>query len=195
MKILAIDQSLSAMAGVLLESDDKNRLNIADTFVSETKLTGIYRINEHRSALEAWFAYQPDLIVREMHNMRQHGAASALHQLSGVIDLLVHDNAFLSKDNYAIISPPTWKKLISGSGRLAKDTAYLLKLNKSLTKCKYINFTQQINDDNIVDAICLGVTGYLCWNIKHESCDFIEDDDVDFLTKSIPKMFDYGKSK
>ena len=135
-------------------------------------------------------------LVREMHHMRQHGAAGGLVQMSAIIDLICYQKGYLDKERYAIISPGTWKKFITGKGVLKKDTAYLVHLNKAIAAHPMVmtpdNF--EIVDDNIADALCLAVTGYAARMLKRGHELPVSKTATTALHKVSDGMFDYGKN-
>ena len=65
-----------------------------------------------------------------------------------------------------MMSPSSWKKMITGKGNLKKDTAYLMSLNKSISKIGWAtNIPTDIDDDNIADAVCMAISGYVAKRI------------------------------
>lgn len=195
-KVLAIDQSLTAMAAVSLLEAEPGKLRLTDQRVCRSKSTGIHRLGDLRQAFNNWIQDRHSIWVREMHNMRQFGAASALHSLSGIIDLMALDQGMLDGDKYAIISPSTWKKFITGKGTLKKDTAYLMTLNRHLRAHPMLETDEafEVDDDNVADAICMGVTAYACLKVKLEQRLPVTETVRKQLKGVLDKMFDHGSA-
>jgi len=199
MRVLAFDQSLNHSAAVLLKSSESGLANliIEEQFVHRPKSTGIFRMIELRVWIEKIVEdYRPQTLIREMHNQRTYGAASGIHAINGFIDAVAFDRQFLERNSYFMIPPGVWKKLCLGKGNIAKDTAYLVHVNKFLSKNNWLEVHNEFTvlDDNIADAICLGITGHLFFR-------FMRGDDPMPLTKAqeniIKKnalaVMDYGK--
>lgn len=195
MRILAFDQSLTATAAVLLETEAMETLAIREQWICRPKNSGIYRMMEIRGWMDSILRRaSPDMMVREMHHMRQFGAAGALQGLSAVLDMLAYEQNYLELFKYAMIAPGTWKKFCTGKGNLKKDTSYLMTLNKFFksTTMLFLKPDFEVDDDNIADAICMGITGYFGRQIKlNEQLSFSKAV-VSTLSKATDKMFDYG---
>lgn len=191
MRVVAIDQSLKSSAAVIFDVFG-NQLDISDQFIHSPKSTGIYRLVEHHN----WIIDLPkcELLVRERHNMRQFGAAASIHQLTALIDIKAHQRELLD-GGYAAISPGTWKKFITGKGAMKKDTSYLLKLNDFIPKHPLLNVPSdfRVTNDDIADAICLGITGYAAWRMMNGQSVPVSKESLEHLKKNIKGMFDHGK--
>lgn len=169
MRIIGIDQSLKATAIAIFDAIEGSvpGIRFVKSELFKPKSTGIYRLSD----IDSWIRgemlnhYQPDVLVREMHHMRQYGAAAYLHQVTTFIDLFTidYDNGRLLTDkSYFILSPSSWKKMITGKGNLKKDTAYLMTINKCISKIDWAHDVPgSIDDDNVADAICLAMSGYI----------------------------------
>lgn len=199
MRILAIDQSVTATAVVVLDEIKEARFRILNREVFQPKSTGVYRFVEIRDWLCAKARYeQPDMIVRELHTMRQFGAASQIQVVGGLIDMLAHDLFLLDDHKYAIMPVGTWKKFCLGKGNLKKDTAYMMHINKFIQSTRYLQVSPdfQVLDDNIGDAICIGVCGAICRRILLDEPAHITDATRHTaLKKSLNTVFNYGVSK
>lgn len=194
MRVLAFDQSLTSTARVVLEESD-GRLSLIEKSVFQPKTRGIRRIVDIRywmfMSIEGW---KPHLIVRELHNQRQFGAAAALQGLAALIDVMCDELEFLKEDRYAMITAGTWKKFCVGKGNLKKDTAYLIHLNKFIKNNPFLNVHADfsVTNDNIADAICLAITGWAARKLKTGEDIKISDMQKDTLQKAIPVMFEYN---
>ena len=195
MRILALDQSLTATAGVLLETNSPDQLVLGDQYLCRPKGRGIYRMMEIRTWLDLIIGKcKPCLLVRELHSMRQFGAAGALQGLAAIMDMLAYENDYFTSSNYAMIGPGTWKKFCTGKGNLKKDTAYLMKLNKFFEETDWL-LTEpgfEVANDNIADAICLGITGYFARQLKLGEEIPTTKPTATALSKTIDQIFDYG---
>jgi len=195
MNILAFDQSCTAAAAVFIESDCEFNLHVMSSEVHRPKGSGIHRMMD----LRYWFDNQvsrisPHLLIRELHNQRTWGAANQLHALAGFIDATAWEYEYIKNNRYLMIPVTTWKKFCLGKGNTAKDTAYMMKINKFFRSCEWLdaNGMDPVEDDNIGDAICLAITGFIayrCHTLKHEVD--LTKIQTDALKKS-DSMFDYG---
>jgi len=198
MRIVSFDQSVRATAAVVLEevADAKFRIIHQDVFCP--KSTGIYRLSEIGAWLDQYVhEYHPDFLVRELHNQRQFGAAGQLQVIGGMIDLLAHRWPFVDSNSYAMITTGTWKKFCLGKGNLKKDTSYMIHINKFIQETKYLQVSTeyQVLDDNIGDAICMGVCGAIAKRILEDEPAHISDSSKYVaLKKCLPNMFEYGKT-
>ena len=194
MRILAFDQSVTASAAVVLESVDSNRITPVAYLACKPKNTGIYRYLELKAWIEKVIKEKGcDLIAREMHHQMQHGAASQIQVVGGFIDIAAASH--LPGDWYTIIPVTVWKKFLTGKGNLAKDTAYLMTLYKSLRSTPMFvpPATLEQTDDNIADALCIGITAYAAKRARDGNFDGITKDQAAVLKKNLDLMFDYGK--
>jgi len=194
MRVLAFDQSLTATAAVLLNAHE-NCLSIEEQRITRPKSAGIYRMMELRAWMDSIIRRtHPEMVVRELHHMRQFGAAGALQSLTAVLDMLAYEGNFLSLSNYAMVAPGTWKKYCLGKGNLKKDTAYLMTLNGFFQRTPLLveKDDLQVTDDNIADAICMGITGYFGRQAKFGRQIPGDKATINALTKASEKMFDYG---
>jgi hypothetical protein len=195
MKILALDQSVTATAAVVLNVVGSH-LELGLQSVFRPKNSGIYRLSDIREWLVDFIrGYQPTFIVREMHHQLQYGAATQLHALSAVIDLAAHDHDYLSTHNYAIIPVTMWKKFLTGKGNLKKDTAYLVHLNNAIKRSRLLSLSPDFEsvDDNCADAICLGVTGFAVKMLRDGQSIDAAPAAISILKKGLDTVFDYGK--
>lgn len=198
MRILSLDQSVTATAAVMLEEVDDAKFRITDQEVFKPKTTGVYRFIEIREWLTRKCNHEhPNMIVREQHTMRQFGAASQIQVIGGMIDMLAHDLRTLPENKYAIVPVGAWKKFCLGKGNLKKDTAYMMHINKFIQDTPYLEVSPdyQLLDDNIGDAVCMGITGVICRRILMELPAHIPDAaKFAALKKVLPSVFGYGKS-
>lgn len=197
MRVLAIDQSLKHTAAVTLESFDCDILTIDDVKTLETKSTGVWRIRQIYDWIRGVIVdQQADLLVREQHTMRQFGSAANLHMVTGLIDFLASDFEYLERKAYAIVTPGVWKKFILGKGNLKKDTAYLMTVNKKLKESLLVDIEDDIDNDNVADAVCLGATGYFAHKILNgvDTINVPQGSET-ALAKQVESIFDYGLRK
>lgn len=197
MRILSFDQSLNFTAVAVLEEAPDDKVQVSSAFVFRPKSTGIYRLVNvmefmHRMIDEN----KPHIIAREMHNQRQFGNAGSLQAVAGVLDILAYKSGYVKDSNYYSISSGTWKKFITGKGNLKKDTAYLMKLNSSFRNCRFFNFIgDNIEDDNIADAIGIGISAYVAHRLRTFSLLPFDQKDLRDLRSSISGMTSYGEEK
>ena len=195
-RILAIDQSLTASAAVVLKVEPDFTLSIEQQYVHSPKSTGIYRLMDVAQWVETLVRQCQDyILVRELHNQRQFGAANQLQQVGGYIDQVAYRSGLLDEDRYLLVTPGTWKKFCLGKGNVKKDTAYMMVLNKFFKKTPLLNVTQEITDDNIGDAVCLGACGYIAYILRrdielHDS--FVTSEQRKPLVKVLECIFNYG---
>lgn len=202
MRILAFDQSVRACACVQLQvvrNNDFDKVKIVVTNVLTSKSTGVYRLAQLRDFIDEQLKFEPTLIVRELHNQRQFGAAGQLHMVSGLIDIAAYDAGVVAKGNYASIPVTVWKKFCFGKGNLKKDTAYMVHMNTFLSRTKYFvrpTADYQVFDDNIGDALCLGITTLCAYNIRESRPAGITDAKVyQNIKDNVPLIFDCGINK
>jgi len=198
MRVLAIDQSMNATASVLMESNDDGKLTILSDDYYRPKCTGIYRLAGFKSWLNnTILTHKPDLLVRELHNQVQYGAASQLQAIGCILDIAAYNLGYMGTNNYCIIPVTTWKKFITGKGNLKKDTAYLVHINKWLKSCKFFDIAKDVEyiDDNLADAICLGLTGYAAKRIQSDESIKATKQSLTDLRKSLKTIFDYGENE
>lgn len=170
-KVMAIDQSLKSSAVAILSEVSDTQLEIYHTDVpNHKKCSGIYRLAD----IEKWLndeldKHKPDVLVREQHTMRQFGAASQLQAVGGIIDLIAYHRNYVRDSRYVIIGPGTWKKICLGKGNLKKDTAYMMYMNRFFKQTEWLKKQSEISmtDDNLADAICLGITGWHAYRLKN----------------------------
>lgn len=189
--ILAFDQSVTSTAYALLGEDNgKLKVMLYGTIVP--KPTGIYRLIEIQTAINKIVAEKnASMIVREMHNQVQHGAASQIISVGAMIDIASFP--YLSEKMYAIITSGSWKKLIGVKGNLKKDTAYLIHINNALKKLSFYSHEREFTNDNIADAVCLAIAGYAAHRYRNKLDIDLTASQVDVLEKSAESMFNYGK--
>jgi hypothetical protein len=200
MRILSFDQAVNKSCAVTLEEKQEGKLRIVEWSNGQFgKTSGIHRLAAIRAWLqECWSKCSdtgPDLLVREMHNQRQFGAASQLQVVGGMIDLMAFDSELVPKEAYAIITAGTWKKFCLGKGNLKKDTSYMLHLNKFFQNTRYLSVdgSFEVHDDNLGDAICLGICAYVAWRIKNDLPAFVTDvSKFKHLKTNLPTVFGYG---
>lgn len=196
MRVLAIDQSLLSTGLVILDVLSTNKLDIHFQLKLNSKQTGIHRLNHFRNwCVGQIVKYKPDIIVRELHNQQQFGGAIALQHLSSILDLIAIDNNYLDGNRYVRVPNTSWKKLCIGKGSLKKDTTYMMHLNKFFNSQKYLTVPEdfQVLDDNLGDAICIGITGFIAYGAKTSQPYILSHTDaLPAITKSIATMFDYG---
>ncbi len=202
MRILSFDQSMKASAAVVFEDDGElGCLQLVGThcLIPETK--GIFCMDEfHTWMLTVINEQQPDLLVREMHHQRTFGAASQLHGLATLLDLTALKFGLLGSCRYAIVPNTSWKKFCLGKGNFKKDTAYLIHMNKFFNTTKWIGLVAGnqycVMDDNIADAMCLGIYGYAAYihyvlesmeKTDHELKQYQKD-----ALKKASTVFEYG---
>ena len=162
MRVLSFDQSLTHSAAVVLEQNSPGVVVLGDEYELEPCTRGIPRVVEIYDWMNDLIEkVQPHLVAREMHHMRQYGAAGGLQAVAVSLDIIAHRRRLLRGD-YAVVSPSTWKKFCLGKGNLKKDTAYLMHINKFIatTGLLQVKPSYVVEDDNIADAICLGVCAY-----------------------------------
>jgi Holliday junction resolvasome RuvABC endonuclease subunit len=190
MKVLALDQSVTN-TGYALFQEEGEKLRLIKIDNLKPKGTGIYRFHNWVEEVDQLITNLcPDLLVRELHHQMQFGAASQLQEIAGALDLIALRKKYLDNDRYLTIGVSTWKKYFVGKGNLAKDTSYLIHLNEAFVKCKHlIPFNAVIKNDNVADAMALGLTGYTAWKMKKGKIALAEP-----LKKSMDSIFDYGKS-
>jgi hypothetical protein len=196
MRVIAFDQSLTASAAVVLDDDESYRLRIVDEQFYRPKSSGIYRLAAFKSwATDLIASHNADLMVRELHNQIQYGAANQLQVAGGLLDMAAYNEGYLKHNRYVLLPVTTWKKFITGKGNLKKDTAYLMHINKAIESHKLFkpanNF--ELLDDNLADAICLGITGYALKMIASGIDLPIGEQSKKNLEKSLQVVFDYGK--
>ena len=195
MRILSFDQSLTAAAAVLLNETSPGVLAVGEYFACHPSTTGIHRMMDLRVWIESCVRRsKPHMLVRELHHMRQFGAAAALQGLSVVLDMVAYEQSFLDNHHYAMIAPGTWKKFCTGKGNLKKDTAYMMHLNKFFSSTDLLITPEGdgILDDNTADAICLGITGYNARRIIGGEEVLATKTATKALENVVEKMFDYG---
>lgn len=186
---------MTASGAVLLRECSPGRLELVEQWTHRPKSTGIHRVVSHRNWMISLISRseKPDYLAREMHHMRQFGAAAALQHLTALIDLLAYEDDYLDKGKYAMVAPGTWKKFISGNGSLKKDKSYVSTLVKSLhDHPMFVSDVGDVKDDNIIDAICIGVTAFASitgFGRVREMKSFVK------LMEDSPKMRDYGKER
>jgi len=115
----------------------------------------LWEIYTHLSKL--FSAAGPDIFVRELHNFSMSGNSNINHELNGIINLFAMTKLLDNDEKYFLIPPTAWKKFCVGKGNVAKDTAYLMKLNRFFSKFPWWDYGE-IEDDNIADAIAIGIT-------------------------------------
>lgn len=200
MKVLAIDQSVTATAYSVFETDSAGRLTLTKCDAIKVKGTGIYRIMNWLHEVENLVATtQADLLAREQHHQIQYGAASQLQELAGFLDYIAFnsDPSYVCTNGYAAIPVTTWKKYLTGKGNLKKDTAYLIHINNAIAKNGILNNPNEVfTDDNKADSIAIGVTAYAMWllrNGRDKELAAISKLDDKVLTRSLETVFNYGK--
>jgi hypothetical protein len=165
MQILAIDQSMTHSAAVLLSATSNNvKLTVENTEVFKPKSTGIHRVMDFSDwAHDVVERSKPHIFAREMHRQRLPGAGGTdTHYLGAHLDSIAWNGGWIEKDLYYMIPPTSWKKFITGKGVLKKDTAYLVHLNKALVDCDWVyGPSRMIENDNIADAMCIGITAWI----------------------------------
>lgn len=196
MRIVALDQSLTATAAVMFELLPDDRIAVKEVKHFKPKNSGIYRL----LSIQDWINdiinhYKPDLLCRELHNQVQFGAAKQLQSLGGMIDIIAYSNGLLDDKGYAMIPVTTWKKFITGKGNLKKDTAYLVHINRSLKASNLLHLPsmEDFVDDNIADAICIGITGYAAKKLASEQSLNVSKQSIIDLRKSLNVIFGYGE--
>lgn len=193
--ILSVDQSLTASGAVLLRECDKGKLELVDQWAHRPKSTGIHRVVSHRNWLISLIerSDKPDYLARELHYMRQFGAAAALQHLSALIDLIAYEDDYLDDSRYATVGPGTWKKFVAGNGSIKKDKKYVKTMVDAVhAHPMFQGDISDISDDNIIDAICIGVTAFAAirgYARVTEMAPFIR------LMEDSPKICDYGKER
>lgn len=202
MIVVGIDQSITATAIVIFETDAENKLQLKQIEIIKAPGKGLRRMMEWYRRVRAFFeknlpGYRGEVFVaRELHNQPQVGAANALQELAGFLDLMIcYGSPVMSKNLYAMIPVTTWKKFITGKGNLAKDTSYLLKLNESIQKIDFlVKGVGILRDDNAADAICLAATGYAAYLYRENKSllNQITKMDLAVIEKNCAQMFDYG---
>ncbi|MAE81238.1 MAG: hypothetical protein CMB80_00775 [Flammeovirgaceae bacterium] len=197
MRILAFDQSVRATAAVILEEVSDGQLSVVGQSVGRIGGSGIYRMMRLKFWIDEVFRKNdPFMVVREMHNQRQFGAAAQLQVVGAIIDQAAYENEFLDDYRYAVIPPGTWKKFCLGKGNLKKDTAYMIHINRFIQNSSHLSALPQFQvlDDNIGDAICLGVCAYVARRIaKNEPALISDASRYNQLKKVLPTLFDYGE--
>lgn len=192
MRILGIDQSLTSAAAVHMEEVEPGKLVVNSYDLFQPKSTGIYRLMAHRQWLENMCFSSHHLMAREQHHMRQYGNAAALQQLTALLDMRAYVSALVQKEHgYAVIAPGTWKKFMAGKGNLAKDTNYMRVLLKAIEDSPMVECTLDIPNDDVADAICIGVTAYACRRFLEGDKDIHPKGWKDFATKA-ENMFSHG---
>jgi len=193
-RILSYDQSLTSAAAVYFETCDDGKLVARQRYTFKPKSTGVYRLMDHRQWIENNVQCHPQLMAREQHHMRQYGNAGALQQLTALLDMRAYSSGLVkTKNSYAVIAPGTWKKFVAGKGNLAKDTNYMRVLLKSIEECALLkDVLFEIDNDDIADAICIGVTAYACRRFLGGEKDLQPKGWKDFSEKAA-NMFDHGK--
>ena len=192
MRIISLDQSMRATAAVEMVVVEDGVLRIENQSICSPKSTGIFRLNAQRIWMQSIGIKQDVLLARELHNMRQFGNAGEIHHIAALIDLCAYDYGLVD-GKYAKVSPSTWKKFITGKGSLKKDTAYMMHLNKALKKHPMIQFDEDVADDNIADAISIGVTAYAALMMKDGKDLPVSSESTKALTNALEKMFQCGK--
>jgi len=193
MRIIGVDQSLTSAAAVRIEEVSLGHLVIESYDHFTPKSSGIYRLADHRDWVMRKMSNSYDLLAREQHHMRQYGNAGALQQLTAVLDLAAYDNNLVGGNGYAVISPSTWKKFMAGKGNLAKDTNYMRILLKEIEDCPLIDsITFEIPNDDVADAICIGVTAYAAWRFVEKIDETIPKGYKEWPVKAA-NMFEHGK--
>ena len=171
------------------------QLELVDQWTHKPKCTGIHRVVSHRNWMISLISRseKPDYLAREMHHMRQFGAAAALQHLSALIDLIAYEDDYLYDNKYAMVGPSTWKKFVVGNGSLKKDKQYVQIVRDAInTHPMFVGDVSDIKDDNILDAICIGLTGYAATNKcarVNEIAPFVK------LMEDNSKICDYGKER
>lgn len=200
MRILSFDQSITATAAVILDEVEPAKFRvISQEMCVPKKCSGIYRMQFIREWIfRRYNDTEPTMIVRELHNQRQFGAAGQIQVVGSIIDHLALRAHLLDAGcgNYAMITAGTWKKFCVGKGNLKKDTAYMMHINKFIQSTRYLQVSPdfQVMNDNIGDAICMGVCGAICRRILLDEPAHVSDSSKFVaLKKCLPTMFDYGK--
>ena len=192
MKVLAIDHSSTATGVVFLECQN-NSIHINHMGVESFKSTGIYRLSDWRDKINSLISrFQPNLICRELHSLMQYGNAYQLLHIAAAFDLICHDRLYL--DNYCILPVPTWKKFVTGKGQAKKDSSYLLIMNESFRKIKHLKLDSVIRDDNISDALSIGITGIAAYGIRHGMKGDMFHDKNQAFKKGVDSYFEHGNS-
>lgn len=193
--ILSVDQSLTASGAVLLQECSPGRLELVDQWTHKPKSTGIHRVVSHRNWIISLItrSNRPDYFVRELHHMRQFGAAAALQHLSALIDLIAYEDDYLEGSRFAMIGPGTWKKFVAGNGSIKKDKSYVGKMVDAIhAHPMFVGDVSDIKDDNIIDAICIGLTGFAA---MHGYARVADVKSYIKLMEDSTKMCDYGKER
>lgn len=200
MKVLALDQSVTATAYAVFETDANGRLNLLKCDAIKVKGTGIFRIMNWLSEVENLVEMtDADILAREQHHQIQYGAASQLQELAGFLDYVAFNSSrnYIGNGAYAAIPVTTWKKYLTGKGNLKKDTAYLIHINNALAKNGVMNNPNEVfTDDNKADSIAIGITGYAMWMLKNgksKELAAISKLDDKVLARSLETVFNYGK--
>ena len=184
MQVLAFDQSVKSTVAVLLadNSTTPGPLELRSQWTHEPKGSGIYRMVGFKSWMESIVCnVKPDLFVREMHNQRTWGAASQLHGLAALMDYCAWEINFLDRQRYAIVPNTSWKKFCLSRGNFKKDTAYLIHMNRFFNSTILLDGdTHNVLNDNVADAMCLGIYGYVAY-VTH------------IMKQDIPGLFEYQK--
>jgi Holliday junction resolvasome RuvABC endonuclease subunit len=199
---MAIDPSMTATGVVrfqtFLNDDALLGLKYVRSVTFRPKSTGFYRMADIGEFIgEEINSFKPDILVRELHHMRQFGAAAAIQCINGCIDLMalkVGKDLFESR-GYFVLSPSSWKKIVVGKGNLKKDTAYLMTLNQALRKFKrVIDLPESIEDDNIADAICMGIAGFVGHLALRNATEFDHVKIDKAMVKVMENATEYGKA-
>jgi Holliday junction resolvasome RuvABC endonuclease subunit len=194
-RVLAIDQSVTATGYALFE-ENGDKLKLVTTGIIKAKGTGIYRfMNWCGLVSDLLKGSKVDLFCREVHHHMQFGAASQLQELAGALDRMAFEGGFLPMQRYVTVPASTWKKFVAGKGNLSKDSAYLIHINNALRRSPYIEWdaTEVIINDNLADAICLGIAGYAASKVRTK-INIPKNSPEAYLLKSLDVMFDYGKT-
>jgi hypothetical protein len=113
--------------------------------------------------------------------------------LTALIDLIAYEDEYLDEGKYAMVAPGTWKKFVCGNGSLKKDKQYVGKLAAAINDHPmFVGDVGDIKDDNILDAISIGITAF------SSISGYARVRDIQSFAKLMedsPKMRDYGKER
>lgn len=192
--ILAIDQSVTHSAAVHLRHD-RGIYHLENQWQHDSTGKGIPRLMRfHGWAIQLMkYAAQHHLVVvREHHTANTYGAAQQLHGLASLLDVEAAAMGHLDDDSYLMVNMGTWKKFMLGRGNFKKDTSYMLHMNKAFEKFKRFHTPDPIADDNIGDAICIGLTAAAIVNYDEWEPELTKVQ-IDALKKLRQSAFTYGE--
>lgn len=162
MKIMGIDQSLTATGVAVLEDGELEHSSLI-----KSKHKGIKRLLDIKTQLLGVFnTYKPDYVSMEGYGFMTHGRAFELGELGGIIKVTFAELDMMP----VIIHPSHLKKFVTGKGNCDKS---LVLMNI------YKKYKVEFDNDNIADAYAIARVVWeimLMKNGKRTRKDFTKDE-------------------